>query len=481
MYNVGKEVFIKYLLLILINDTMIQFSWTQSWYPISPLSYLDPKTPTPVTLLGKKLVIWQTQSSKWVIMDDKCPHKLAQLSLGKIQDSGTLMCRHHGWCFNEAGNCTKIPMLADDKEFQNASNSSRSQVTVYPTQVKQGLLWVWPDDSETAFQDCQLKEPAVIPECSLDLTATDWHLSEVPVGYIVSFESSFDPSHAQFLHEGLAGFSPERTVPIKHFETVGNISAEEGFTLKHSGYNIFNQEMKATRKFSPPCGNTTIYHYPNGNLFLFQLYFIPTEPGRCRYIGKVISNSNFSQKNFFLDKLPNHLKTGLQHLGNYQLSDQDLTVMHAQETLQSSLEKSWNKAYFLPSPADVGIVTFRKWLDDFAGGKPPWQCQDVTSYQALNDEQLYDRWHRHTKYCPSCRSSVIFLDKVQRYARYSLILFLSLALLFLLIDISLKFSLASLLLAIISLYISFLSDDFRHRFMSSLPKHGLPVNKLYPH
>ncbi|WP_277880415.1 MULTISPECIES: hypothetical protein [unclassified Calothrix] len=36
-----------------------QFSWTKQWYPISPLSYLDSNSPNPVTLLGKKLVIWQ--------------------------------------------------------------------------------------------------------------------------------------------------------------------------------------------------------------------------------------------------------------------------------------------------------------------------------------------------------------------------------------------------------------------------------------
>ncbi|MEA5537226.1 Rieske 2Fe-2S domain-containing protein [Crocosphaera sp. XPORK-15E] len=456
-----------------------QFSWTQNWYPISPLSYLDPAIPTPVTLLGKKLVIWRDKQQKWVIMDDQCPHKLAPLSMGKIQADGTLMCRHHGWCFDETGNCTKIPMLAGNEGLETACKSSRSKVTIYPTQVNQGLLWVWPDSSETAFTDCQLKQPAIIPECGLDVTATDWHLSEVPVGYIVSFESSFDPSHAQFLHEGIAGFSPDKTVPITTFETVGEISAEAGFTLKHSGYNLFNKDMEATRKFSPPCCNTTIYRYPNGSLFLFQLYFIPTKPGYCRYIGKFISNSSFSQNNFFLDLLPKNLRTGLQHLSNYQLSDQDLTVMHGQETLQSSLDKPWNKAYFLPAPADIGILTFRKWLDEFAGGKPAWQNGEEKSYQGLTDEQLYDRWNRHTKYCPSCRSSVVLLEKIKQYSRYLTIFFVILTLLFFVIGISVKLAVVSTILAILSLLVSAVSDDFRHRFLSSLPKNGLPQMKLY--
>ncbi|MGB5772992.1 MAG: hypothetical protein WBM32_24445 [Crocosphaera sp.] len=45
-----------------------QFSWTQNWYPISPLSYLDSSIPTPVTLLGKKLVIWQNKNQQWVVI-----------------------------------------------------------------------------------------------------------------------------------------------------------------------------------------------------------------------------------------------------------------------------------------------------------------------------------------------------------------------------------------------------------------------------
>ncbi|MGB3512091.1 MAG: hypothetical protein WBA93_23195 [Microcoleaceae cyanobacterium] len=123
-----------------------------------------------------------------------------------------------------------------------------------------------------------------MPEYKFDSSSTDWFMSEVPVGYTVSVESSFDPYHAQFLHEGIAGFSPKRAIPIQHFEVFGEMSAEDGFTLKHSGYNIFNKDMNATRKFTPPCSNTTIYEYSNGKSALFLLYFVPTKPGYCKHI-----------------------------------------------------------------------------------------------------------------------------------------------------------------------------------------------------
>ena len=124
---------------------MTNFSWTKQWYPVAPINYLDDSHPTPITLLGKRLVIWRDKQQKWIAMDDTCPHKLVQLSLGSLNQNGDLMCRHHGWCFDGAGQCTNIPMLSDEKALKTSFNSKRSQVQIYPIQVQQGLLWVWPD------------------------------------------------------------------------------------------------------------------------------------------------------------------------------------------------------------------------------------------------------------------------------------------------------------------------------------------------
>ncbi|WP_138501205.1 Rieske 2Fe-2S domain-containing protein [Nostoc sp. PA-18-2419] len=456
-----------------------QFSWTKQWYPISPLSYLDIYNLTPVTILGKKLVIWRDKNQKWIVMNDVCPHKLARLSMGSITEDGTVMCRHHGWCFDGDGKCTLIPMLAGNEAEITACNSLRSRITTYPTQIIQGLLWVWPDDSSTAFEDCNFKQPATIPECELDISSTPWHMTEVPVGYTVSVESTFDPSHAEFLHQGIGLFSPQTALPMKDFEAIGEISAEGGFTLKHQGYNLFNMDMEAMRKFTPPCCNTTIYRYPNGKTNLFQLYFVPVQPGVCRYIGKFISDVNSLKKNFLFEILPKDLQTGLQHLSTYKLNDQDLSAMYSQEVNQSSLDKKWQRAYFMPSPADIGIITFRKWLDEFAGGNPAWQGCVEGSVKQLNDEQLYDRWHRHTKHCPSCRNSMIFIEKVRNFCNICSLIFTLLTLVFILVSFPLKLVLISTIIGVLSSLLSYMSDESRQLFISSIPKRGLPLVKLY--
>lgn len=69
------------------------FCWTKAWWPVAPLHYLDPKKPMPVTMLGHTYVVWfDPKAAAWRVMEDRCPHRLAPLSEGRIDADGTLMC-----------------------------------------------------------------------------------------------------------------------------------------------------------------------------------------------------------------------------------------------------------------------------------------------------------------------------------------------------------------------------------------------------
>lgn len=62
-----------------------KFSWRDHWYPVSLIEDLNPSLPTPFQLLGREIVIWYDNSkSQWVVFDDKCPHRLAPLSVSAI-------------------------------------------------------------------------------------------------------------------------------------------------------------------------------------------------------------------------------------------------------------------------------------------------------------------------------------------------------------------------------------------------------------
>lgn len=64
------------------ESSSLPFTWRDSWYPVSLIEDLDPALPTPFQLLGRDIVLWFDKSKgEWVAFDDRCPHRLAPLSV----------------------------------------------------------------------------------------------------------------------------------------------------------------------------------------------------------------------------------------------------------------------------------------------------------------------------------------------------------------------------------------------------------------
>ena len=57
---------------------------------------LDPATPHPIMLLGKRLVLWRDAQQIWRCLDDSCPHRCAWVSLFANSHSRTAGEWHTG-------------------------------------------------------------------------------------------------------------------------------------------------------------------------------------------------------------------------------------------------------------------------------------------------------------------------------------------------------------------------------------------------
>ena len=66
-------------------------------YPAAVIDILDLSKPHPSQLLGVDIVVWKDGQDKWNVFEDKCPHRAAPLSEGRIEDDGTLLCAYHAW------------------------------------------------------------------------------------------------------------------------------------------------------------------------------------------------------------------------------------------------------------------------------------------------------------------------------------------------------------------------------------------------
>ena len=79
------------------------------WHPVGKAVDLA-GSPKAVVLLEEDVVIWQTPDGRFQAWADRCPHRGAKLSLGRVQD-GQLECAYHGWQFDQAGQCKLMPAL----------------------------------------------------------------------------------------------------------------------------------------------------------------------------------------------------------------------------------------------------------------------------------------------------------------------------------------------------------------------------------
>jgi len=137
-----------------------------AWVPVGSVSSLAGLVPTEIELMDRKFAVWCSSSSRdeeaqnnnkinatmWSVVDDECPHRMAPLSLGRVDPTTQMLeCPYHGWRFDVNGTVQCIPQLDDDDD-DNSNHANRnkallkapsSSVQSYPTHVTGDLLWMF--------------------------------------------------------------------------------------------------------------------------------------------------------------------------------------------------------------------------------------------------------------------------------------------------------------------------------------------------
>jgi phenylpropionate dioxygenase-like ring-hydroxylating dioxygenase large terminal subunit len=177
------------------------FDTQEVWYPVHYVEDLDKSKPTSFTLLNRNLVLWwDKDGGTWQAFEDRCPHRLAPLSEGRINEQGWLECPYHGWAFSGTGQCEHIP---HQTEHSNATFSKRACATAFPTAVRQGLLFVYPGKPENAPKT---KVPVVEP---LEEDTDGWiclnTFRDLPYDAFTLMENVIDASHVPYTHHKSVG------------------------------------------------------------------------------------------------------------------------------------------------------------------------------------------------------------------------------------------------------------------------------------
>ena len=407
------------------------FQWTKQWYPVAVVDFLDPSRPHRMQLLGKELVLWRDGSSQWRCFEDFCPHRLAPLSEGRVESDGTLMCAYHAWRFDAQGNCVSIPQSKDKLAEGRHCSNPLSCAVAYPTQERQGLLWVWPESGSQAQQLSQLREPRIIPELEDDsdkVVKLFWNVRDLPYGWDFFMENVADPAHVPVSHHGIMG---SRYQDAQYYDMLPlrEMSTQEGFSfeIKPTAPTI----AQAVHDFQPPCQMRIVSTSADGGKLILALYVSPTRPGWCRHIGCQVLVKNELGKQpkglaFFALPLP----TWLGHVLASLFLHQDLVFLHYQEKILAQRRKDkWLNSVYTPNPQDRMVIAFRQWLENRAGGGIPWASGSSPHLPPAepDKQKLFDVWTTHTQHCQVCQNALKNINRLTVLTYVAAVLCLGLA------------------------------------------------------
>src|SRR5712691_3445456 len=129
------------------------------------------------TVLGEPIVLYRTGDGVIAALEDRCCHRLAPLSRGRIEGDD-LRCMYHGLKFAPSGRCVEIP--------GQSVIPPKAAVRSYPAVEEDCWVWLW-------MGDPALADTALIPR-ALKHGDPDWHMQTGRLGYDANYQLVNNPA-----------------------------------------------------------------------------------------------------------------------------------------------------------------------------------------------------------------------------------------------------------------------------------------------
>lgn len=145
------------------------------------------------TFLNEPVVMFRREDGKPVAMADRCPHRFAPLSAGRLVGDN-VECGYHGLTFDCAGSCVRNPT-------QPGHLPKAAKVKIYAVVERYNMIWIWMGDPAQA-------DATLVPDFhQYDYPQWAWSgdYLKIEANYLLATDNLLDLSHAGFVHRGLLG------------------------------------------------------------------------------------------------------------------------------------------------------------------------------------------------------------------------------------------------------------------------------------
>jgi vanillate O-demethylase monooxygenase subunit len=137
--------------------------------------------------LGRRLLLFRQENGQLAVLDDRCAHRAAPLSMGTL-DGDQVVCGYHGFTFAADGRCVRVP--------SQRHVPYGAQVRSYPVQERPPFVWVWPGNPALS----RGIEPPDLPA----LRESGWTILggslEMAVNYMLLHDNALDRTHFPYVH-----------------------------------------------------------------------------------------------------------------------------------------------------------------------------------------------------------------------------------------------------------------------------------------
>ncbi|API59721.1 hypothetical protein BSL82_10655 [Tardibacter chloracetimidivorans] len=164
------------------------------WYMAAWSDGVGPGKVIGRTILDEPVALFRDTVGQIGAVEDRCPHRFAPLSAGKVNDRGILVCGYHGLGFDRTGACVANP---------HGAVLRAARVRSWPVVERYGIIWIWMGDAARC-------DPGLIPDFSWLDAAPASARSHGEIlsgggGYELYVDNIMDLSHTDHLHADTLG------------------------------------------------------------------------------------------------------------------------------------------------------------------------------------------------------------------------------------------------------------------------------------
>lgn len=223
------------------------------WYAAGWADEITPGGRLARTIIDIPILFWRDSDGKVRALTDRCAHRLAPLSLGRIEEN-IVRCGYHGLSFDgDTGKCIHNP---------HGAITSVLAVTSYPVVERHKLMWIWMGDTDKA-------DGNLIPDLSFVDRSPKHAFSK---GYMPTAadhrlleDNILDLSHGDYLHADTLGGGSWTRAQVR-VETRGDMVVVQWAAKNEKAIPIWQPEFPDANMLTNMI--TEVRWHPSGVMFL---------------------------------------------------------------------------------------------------------------------------------------------------------------------------------------------------------------------